>query len=323
MRGGVKVEAHLLPWDYDKGRRRFFRDLCTVRGRDKLLYTVLSGILRGFGRLSWRKLDIISGTLYKLLYHTWGYRRDLVRRHLRQAFPDKPEAVLTRIEKDFYQLFADWMLEVCFMHARDWEQVRERFEIKDLHLFHEAHQRGQSVIVAMGHQFNWEWGGWIVRKDTTAPILCVYLPLSSPASDRLFLELRGRYGSEMLPLGKMGARLARMRSETHTLILMADQSPSDLQRAYWTPFLNRHTAWHGGLERSARLLGYRVLFVEIVQVERHRYEAYPQVLTDDPRRLPEGELTARYVRALEASLHRNPHNWLWTHNRWKHSPPGT
>ncbi|MCX8112637.1 MAG: lysophospholipid acyltransferase family protein [Bacteroidia bacterium] len=292
-----------------------------MRLQDRVLYALMDRIFTGFGRLAWWRLDIISGVTYRLLYYVWGYRRELVRQHLRQAFPDKPEPHLTQIEKDFYQLFADWMMEVCFMKARDWEAVRERFEIKNLNLFHEAHQRGQSVIVAMGHQFNWEWGGWVVRKDTRAPILCVYLPLGAKAADRLFLELRGRYGSEMLPLGKMGARLARMRSQTHTLILMADQSPSDLRRAYWAPFLHRSTAWHGGLERSAKLLGYRVLFVEIVPVGRHRYEAYPHLLTDDPHSLPDGKLTELYAQALECSIRRHPHNWLWTHNRWKHSPP--
>ncbi|GIV23087.1 MAG: hypothetical protein KatS3mg025_0746 [Bacteroidia bacterium] len=289
--------------------------------QDRLLYRLLDSVLKGFGRFSWRQRDRVAAALYRLLYHTWGYRRSLVAQHLAQAFPDQSPTERTKIEKAFYQLFADWMMEVCFMHAHGWEAVRERFEIKKLELFHEAHARGQSVIVAMGHQFNWEWGGWIVRKDTRAPILCVYLPLNNPAADKFFLDLRGRYGSEMLPLGRMGMRLARMRSAVHTLILMADQSPSDLERAYWVPFLNRETAWHGGFERSARLGNYRVLFVEIVQVERHRYEAYPQVLTDDPRSLAEGELTRMYVQALEESLRRHPHNWLWTHNRWKHSPP--
>jgi len=287
---------------------------------EELAYRLLDGVLTRFGRLSWARRDQIADYLYYILYRLWGYRRELVRRHLRQAFPEKPETWITDTEKAFYRLFADWMMEVCFMQAHDWEAVRERFEIKRLELFHEAHRRGQSVIVAMGHQFNWEWGGWIVRKDTQAPILCVYLPLSWKVGDRFFLHLRGRYGSEMLPLGKMGARLVRMRSTTHTLILMADQSPSDLEKAYWVPFLNRLTAWHGGLERSARLGAYRVLFVEIVQVERHRYEAYPTVLTDEPGSLLEGQLTRLYVEALEASLRRAPHNWLWTHNRWKHSP---
>ncbi|MCX7605935.1 MAG: lysophospholipid acyltransferase family protein [Bacteroidia bacterium] len=289
-----------------------------LSSKQRFLVKLFDFILDRFGRLSWQKQDRISGILYRILYKTWGYRQELVRKHLVSAFPDKPHTWIAQTERDFYQLFADWMVELCFMHAQGWEAVRERFEIKNLHLFHEAHQRGQSVIVAMGHQFNWEWGGWIVRKDTLAPILCVYLPLSSPAADTFFLKLRGRYGSEMLPLGKMGARLARMRSTTHTLILMADQSPSDLQRAYWLPFFHRDTAWHGGLERSARLGGYRVLFVEIVQRARHRYEAYPELITDDPRSLPEGEITRRYVAALESSIQKQPHNWLWTHNRWKH-----
>jgi Lauroyl/myristoyl acyltransferase len=124
----------------------------------KLTYTAVKWALNRFGRISWKNLDRISGILYKLLYQSLEYRRVLVEKHLAQAFPDKTPAARKAIEKDFYQLFADWMMEVSFMHAQDWEAVRERFEIKNLSLFHEAHARGQSVIVAMGHQFNWEWG---------------------------------------------------------------------------------------------------------------------------------------------------------------------
>jgi KDO2-lipid IV(A) lauroyltransferase len=305
----------------DTSAQRYAASLYLVRSLQTLSYRVLDWALDRFGRISWKNLDRISGILYKLFYQTIEYRRSLVEKHLAQAFPEKNPTARKAIEKDFYQLFADWMMEVSFMYAQDWEAVRERFEIKNLSLFHEAHARGQSVIVAMGHQFNWEWGGWIVRKDTAAPILCVYLPLKDVVFDTLFLRMRGRYGSHMLPQGQMGLRLARMRTTTHTLILMADQSPSDLERAVWLPFLNRLTAWHGGLSRAAHLGNYRVLFVEIRRLERHQYAAYPVLLSDEPRALSAEALTRLYVEHLEASLRRDPANWLWTHNRWKHSPP--
>ncbi len=292
-----------------------------MKSLQKLSYHIIDWALDRFGRLSWQKLDIISNALYRIIYHRLEYRRDLVQNHLAQAFPEKTPTARKVIEKEFYQLFADWMMEVSFMYAKDWEIIRECFEIKNLALFHEAHAQGKSVIVAMGHQFNWEWGGWIVRKDTAAPILCVYLPLKSPVFDTVFLRMRGRYGSVMLAQGQMGLKLARMRNTTHTLILMADQSPSDLERAVWIPFLNRPTAWHGGLARAAHMGKYRVLFVEIRRIARHRYEAYPALLSDEPHALSPEDLTRLYVEHLEASLHRDPANWLWTHNRWKHSPP--
>jgi KDO2-lipid IV(A) lauroyltransferase len=305
----------------DTSAQKYTSSLHLVRSLQALSYRVLDWALDRFGRISWKNLDRISGILYKLFYQTMEYRRSLVEKHLAQAFPEKNPTARKAIEKDFYQLFADWMMEVSFMYAQDWEAVRERFEIKNLSLFHEAHARGKSVIVAMGHQFNWEWGGWIVRKDTAAPILCVYLPLKDVVFDTLFLRMRGRYGSHMLAQGQMGLRLARMRTTTHTLILMADQSPSDLERAVWLPFLNRLTAWHGGLSRAAHLGNYRVLFVEIRRLERHQYAAYPVLLSDEPRALSAEALTRLYVEHLEASLRRDPANWLWTHNRWKHSPP--
>ncbi len=292
-----------------------------MRPTQKLLYQVLDWSLSRFGRLSWRSLDTISGILYSLLYKRLGYRRELVRYHLEKAFPELSPQTRLSIEKEFYQLFADYMAEVTYMYANDWEAIRAQFEIRNLELFHEAHAQGRSVIVAMGHQFNWEWGGWIVRKDTAAPILCVYLPLSDPVFDTLFREMRGRYGSEMLPQGRMGFRLARMRRTTHTLILMADQSPSNLGEAVWLPFLNRDTAWHGGLYRVAQLSDYRVLFVAIQRQARHAYVAYPEILTDKPGALSAEALTQLYVQKLEASLRQDPANWLWTHNRWKHQRP--
>ncbi|HHJ50114.1 MAG TPA: lipid A biosynthesis acyltransferase, partial [Phaeodactylibacter sp.] len=35
----------------------------------------------------------------------------------------------------------------------------------------------------------------------------------------------------------------------------------------------------------------------------------------------EGEITRAYVKKLEEVIAAAPENWLWTHRRWKLSPP--
>lgn len=288
----------------------------------RLIYGLADYFFRGVGSFSLPNLLRISDYMYRLLYKTWGYHIPIVRQHLQAAFPDLSEKERLHIEKEFYQLFADFFIQTAYMWARDWDTVRERFEIREVKTyFHTYYQQGRNVVVAMGHQFNWEWGGWIVKKDTPFHILCVYLPLGSQAFDRLFFRLRARYGTEMLPLGKMGPRLIKARSMPTATILMADQSPSNLPESHWIPFLNQPTAWHGGLARFARLMNAVVLFVEIRKLARWEYAAFPQVLTEDPKALSPRSLTQMYVEKLETSIRQQPANWLWSHRRWKHKPP--
>ena len=40
---------------------------------------------------------------------------------------------------------------------------------------------------------------------------------------------------------------------------------------------------------------------------------------EDPRSLPEGELTLRFVRFMEREIREQPEIWLWSHRRWKWS----
>ena len=60
-------------------------------------------------------------------------------------------------------------------------------------------------------------------------------------------------------------------------------------------------------------------FACIEKPRRGYYHATISLGVEDASSLPEGELTRRYVRYLEAVIRRNPDMWLWTHKRWKHS----
>ncbi len=54
---------------------------------------------------------IIINILYIVLYYVVGYRKELVRKNLSNAFPDKETIALKRIEQLFYRHFADVIVE--------------------------------------------------------------------------------------------------------------------------------------------------------------------------------------------------------------------
>ena len=42
-------------------------------------------------------------------------------------------------------------------------------------------------------------------------------------------------------------------------------------------------------------------------------------MTEDARAYPDYQLTEQYMRELEQMILRQPHLWLWSHKRWKHT----
>ena len=51
-----------------------------------------------------RVMYLFSDLLYLLIYYIIGYRKKTVRKNLKNSFPEKSEAELRKIEKDFYLL---------------------------------------------------------------------------------------------------------------------------------------------------------------------------------------------------------------------------
>ncbi|MGB0368721.1 MAG: lysophospholipid acyltransferase family protein, partial [Flavobacteriales bacterium] len=102
-------------------------------------------------------------------------------------------------------------------------------------------------------------------------------------------------------------------------VFLADQNPSARKRALWLPFFGRVIPFHKGLELLARRKGHAVVFDEIIRVKRGHYKSVSKLAFADGSKTEEGEITKAYVRFLEDSVKRQPENWMWTHNRWKHA----
>ena len=77
----------------------------------KLLYYLFYAGWYLFSLLPFWLLYLISDGLYYLLYHVVRYRRRVVRKNLVNSFPEKSEAEIVRIEKEFYAFFCDCAVE--------------------------------------------------------------------------------------------------------------------------------------------------------------------------------------------------------------------
>ncbi|MGY8944035.1 MAG: LpxL/LpxP family acyltransferase, partial [Flavobacteriales bacterium] len=74
-----------------------------------------------------------------------------------------------------------------------------------------------------------------------------------------------------------------------------------------------------GAELLARELNFAIVFAEINRVKRGHYETEFKVLTDNPKATKPNEITDLFTDWVEAQVYSDPSQYLWSHNRFKHS----
>jgi len=259
----------------------------------------------------------LSDGLALLLYSVIRYRRGVVMSNLRIAFPEKTIAQRRSIAKKFYRNFTDSFIETIKLLSASPEFLRKHFILDNPELLEDFHAKGQKIQLHMGHLFNWEVANLAVPLSTNYTFIVVYMPVENRQFERLFLRLRSRTGTVMLPATDMRRAILPYRNTQYMLALVADQAPPGAEVSYWLNFFGKPTPFVRTPERGARIANIPAVFARIYKTSRGHYRARLTTLSDQPATLPEGELTRRYRQMLEDAIREQPETYLWSHNRWK------
>lgn len=286
----------------------------------KIIYYIIFGLWYIMSLFPLRVLYIMSDGMFYLIYYMVRYRRPLVRKNLSDSFPNKPEKEIVRIEKEFYSWFCDYIVETIKLLSISERQIKRRMRFSGTKLLKNQFAKGRSCAVYLGHYCNWEWVTSLPLTVGNAAICAqIYHVLENSMFDKLFLRLRNRMGAVSIPMAETLRQIVKFRNEGKPMVIgfIADQIPFWNNIHYWTDFLHHDTPVLTGTERIARKADFTVFYLDIRRESRGYYVAEFKLLTESPGCLPEYGVTELYWRELEKTIKRQPHLWLWTHNRWK------
>ena len=91
-----------------------------------LVYVIVYGTWYVASLLPLRVLYIFSDFLYLLIAHVVKYRHKVIWKNLNNSFPEKSDAELRQIEKDFYHYFCDYLVETIKGMSMSEKQIRRR-----------------------------------------------------------------------------------------------------------------------------------------------------------------------------------------------------
>ena len=261
-----------------------------------------------------------SDFLFFMSYRVVGYRRKLVKKNLKNSFPEKSKAELKSIEKEFYKNLCDYAVETLKLLTISETELRKRMEFTNLPTVRAILDTQTSIIMFASHQFNWEW--LLAVGSLNHPIDFVYQQQSSKLFDDFSLAGRMRFGAYPIKREQVARESISRKSITRGIAIMADQFPGKKRdKKYWTTFLNQDTAFFQAISQLTVMLQYPVVYTAIRKKKRGYYEAEYIVIDNPPYEKGSDLMVDHYARATEKIIQENPAEWLWSHNRWKKKRP--
>ena len=294
---------------------------------------ILRGLVKVVGRLPLKVHYWFAGFITWVLRDVVKYRYDVVMINLARSFPEKKYWELTPIADEFYKHLGELFVEAIWFGASDYKRLYKSgiVTITNPEVVNRVFENAPNTTVLFSHCGNWELLGGIIGYRTATGeklafdeehVRVVYKELHSKFSDDFFRLNR------VAALEKMGVECTvesmqilryaiKNRREKRFYVYIADQFPYASLNYEVGQFLNQHTLGMLGGAGVAHKLGHGVLYMKMKRVERGRYEWTFETICDDASTMAPEDIMRKYYDLLEEEIRETPHNWLWTHKRWK------
>jgi KDO2-lipid IV(A) lauroyltransferase len=281
------------------------------------MYFIIYGFLYLLSLLPFAVLYFLSDGIYFFLYYVFGYRRAIVISNLKIAFPDKSDKELKKISKQFYHNLTDTFVEIIKLISMSDKTFEKRCK-GDFSLIEDLTKNGRNIQLHAGHQFNWEYGSLFMSKAITSiPTYAVYMPLKNNAMEKLFLIIRQKYGTVFIKTTEFKKRREEIFKERFAFFLGADQNPGNPASAYWQNYFSKPAPFITGPEVGGIKNDTAIVFVRSKIIKRGHYVLECELCCENAITTSVGQITGAFRDFLEKIIREEPHNYLWTHRRWK------
>lgn len=255
----------------------------------------------------------------------WWLQRErthLGLRNVRAAFGGTlTPAEARRIIRACYRQLGAGMAELLRLPVIDQAYLKRFITIEGVRHFDEAIASGRPVIFLTGHYGNWELASIVAALRGHPIVALARAQARLPRLYRLLVSFRESKGCTVVHKGGAMRRLVAALEAGRPVGIVADQAS---RQGIPVPFFGRPALFATGpfglaYGKDALLVP---VFIRRVRGPIHAITVEPAMRL--PRDLPKAEAVRQgiewFAALLARHIQRDPSQWLWMHNRWKHTP---
>jgi KDO2-lipid IV(A) lauroyltransferase len=279
--------------------------------------------LKGFSRLPFNVLYLLSDLFYVVVFKFIGYRKKVVYNNLKSAFPKKSEKERKQIADKFFRFLSDLIFESLKSFSLTAEELKKRVIVENVEVLYKYLEQNQSLIFVLGHYGNWEFAQLRYSlQDKRHKFNGIYKKIKNPEVEKFMFKSRSRFGTSLIETKnayKVTDEEFYKKIPTITALIGDQAAPPD--KGYWTTFLNQDTSVFLGCENMSIKYNMPVVYVQLHVISRGFYKMSFETIVENPRDTMPGYITDSHTKYLESIILQKPEFWLWSHKRWKHKRP--
>jgi KDO2-lipid IV(A) lauroyltransferase len=270
-------------------------------------------------RLPMPVLYIISNFLFFLIYHVFGYRKDVIKMNLKYAFPEKTDKERQVIGKNFFKHFTDMIVESIKSFSISEKEILKRYTYINPELVNKYIKEGRSIALVSAHLANWEWSFSLPLVLNTT-VFGAYNKLRNETFEKTLKENREKFGV----VGATTANFIKLIKHNFdnkvqgAYILLSDQSPHVEKTFHWSAFFGVKVPVHTGAEMLAKKNNLVVINYKAKKIKRGYYETEFELIAENPNEFENYRLTEKFLKITEKNVKEQPEFYLWSHKRFKH-----
>jgi len=245
------------------------------------------------------------------------YRRGLIQKNMAICFPEKRAQELKKYESDFYNNLSMIILESIAAFSLSKKTAQERMAVLNPEVINHFFDQGKDVIITGGHYANWEsatLSANLIKHDLYA----LYKPMKNKFMESKVKTSRCKFGVKMISVKEYRKYLEEEHKTPRAFLFGIDQSPRK-SSGEWIDFLGRDTMVFTGPERLSKEYDLPVISGILKRKSKGQYTIEYKLLFEHPRETSDMEITKVTMKEVEDLVQENPGDWLWSHNRWKHT----
>jgi Kdo2-lipid IVA lauroyltransferase/acyltransferase len=286
----------------------------------RLEHAAFMGAVQLSGWLGDKASSRFGGAIGTLGYFPFRFRKQLVEKHLRLAFPDASDEWIKRTMRAAYGHLGREALATIRLGNLTREDVRQRTSLIGFDAFRAALAEGRGVVIASGHVGNHEIGA-AALSARDIPLDLVVQRQGNPLFDVALNAARTTLGLGIIDRAEAKRLAIKSLRNGRAVAFAADQNAG--KAGLFVPFFGRLASTH----RGAALFAIKTeapLFLATSLRSGDGYEVTFQRIDVD-RSGPLDDvvyrLTAAFTARLEQVVRSAPEQYLWLHRRWRTRPP--
>jgi len=287
--------------------------------QNKIEFFLFNFLLLIVTRLPLRISRKLANVLAFFFYHFIPIRKSVAQKNLRFVFPEFDSKKLRQVLFKSYVNFFIVLIEIFYLRIIKADELKTMVRINQPELINESLKKNKGLMFLSAHFGNWEILAASTALTIGVPYSIIVKPLRNNLVDKFMNDMRCKWGNKVVRMGVSVKDIYRELMNKNIVALVADQRAGE--GSMRIPFFGKETSVFFGPATLSVKTGAPILLGIAVRQNDFSYEVdLKEIKIED--NLSEDQkiesITKEYIRQLELIIRKNPEQWLWFHDRWKH-----